>query len=234
MFSLAEIFFRPARVFARVRAKPRWAVPFVATVMLFAAATILLIQMAGMELITLQGYLRDAKLSERVGQQTVENAVNSSNTRVPKLIVLSRNTANATVLLLAVAGILTFAASSMQAQPRPGYARILAMTSYAVFPFALIQAVGTWLLLSGTVDMSTMNLDHVVNLSLARFIDPAEVSASVLVLAQSFDLLIFAQLAFLAYGLSKVAALPFFKCLMVCVALWAVAVIWKSAIASIL
>jgi hypothetical protein len=234
VFALAEIFFRPAQVFARVRAKPRWAVPFVATVMLFAAATILLIQMAGMELITLQGYLRDAKLSERVGQQTIDQAVNSSNTRVPKMIVLSRNTANATVVLLAVAGILTIAASSMQAQPRPGYARMLAMTSYAVFPFALIQVVGTWVLLSGTVDMSTMNLDHVVNLSLARLIDPSEVSPSLLALAQAFDLLMFAQLAFLAYGFSKVAALPYARCLAVCAALWAVAVIWKSAIAVIL
>lgn len=231
VFELAEILFRPTRVFAKVRARPQWVAPFLATVLLFFASTLALIQMATMELITLQRFQRDSRLSARVGEASINNAVDSSNTRIPKLIILSRDTAFAAVLLISVAGILMVAASAMDAKPRPGFARMLAMTSFAVFPFALLKLVGTIALLGRAGDLGTINLDHVVSLSMAQLIDPASVSPPVLALAQGMDLLMVAQIVFLAYGFSKVAALPFWRCLGVCAILWVIAIIWTSAAA---
>jgi hypothetical protein len=232
VFSLLQIFIRPREVFQRVRKRKIWALPLLATVFLTFLTTYLTVSMAGMELITLQHFQHDQGLSDRVGEQTVDNAVNSSNSRVPKMIFLSRAGGSMMAGLLALAGVFMIAAVAMEANPRAGYAQMLGMASYAFFPFALLQMIVTAIILSISLDHSSLDLDNLTGVNVGRLFDRAAASPALFELAAGLDLVSAVQVVFLAFGFSRTAALPFGRCLAVCGALWAVLILWKAALAA--
>lgn len=195
-------------------------------------STALVVSLAGMELITLQRFQRDSRLADRVGEASVDNAVNSSNSRVPKLIYLSRAGGTMLAALLALAGVLTVAAAMMGARPRPGYTQILGMVGYAFFPFALLQTIATAVLLSLDSDHTNLDLDNLTGLNLGRLFDRGTANPALFELAMGFDIVSMAQVVFLAFGFAKTTGLPMRLCLAVCGALWAVLILWRAAFAT--
>lgn len=227
-----QIFTQPGAVFQRVRKRRKWTVPLVAVVLLSAITTTLVVNLAGMELITLQRFEHDQGLSERVGEASIDNAVNGSNSRVPKMIYLSRTTGSMLAGLLALAGIFTIAASTMHANPRVGYAPMLGMVSYAFFPFALLKMIATAILLSVDSDHNALDLDNLTGINVGRLFERSTANPAIFELAMGLDLVSAAQVVFLAFGFSKTAGLPFNRCLAVCGALWAMFILWKAALAA--
>jgi hypothetical protein len=234
VLSLLDIFYRPGTVFRSLRKRPEWAAPFLAAIFLTFLTTFLVVKMAGMELITLQQFQRNAGLSDRRGEASVDDAVNSSNSRVPKLLFLSRAAGGMTAALLVAGLLFMIAGRVMDADPQPRYGQMLGMVSYAFLPFLFLQMISTGMILAIDSDHNSLDLDNLTGLNLGRVVDRATANPSMFELAANFDLIILAQVVFLAFGFSKTADLPFGRCLAVCGALWAIFVLWKAALAAFL
>lgn len=195
------------------------------------ATSLAVISMAGMELITLQHYQRDARLTEQIGgEEGVDANINVSNTRMAKVLLLSRTGGLALVAILSAAILLKIASKLMDPQRSPSFLVILGAVSLAAYPFALLRFVVTTGALMAISDRTALNLENVASLNLGQIMDRDASSRIIYSIATSFDLVNIAQLLFTAFGFSKITGFSFTRALTVCGAIWAIFILWKAAL----
>jgi hypothetical protein len=228
MFSLLEILYRPGKVFERVRKQRIWLAPFAATVVLAFISLSMVIQVAGIEIITLQRFQKNPKLTEEAGEAGVEAAISTSNERVGKTIIVSRETGLKAVALVLIAAAFTAIVAFLD--KKPNFFAMLGTVSYAAFPFALLSFLVTAILLFTVPDHSSLDLENPAGLHLGRLLDRATTDRSLFQFAASIDLWIAAEALFMSYGLTKVTSIRFTQALAMCAAVWAVVVLWRAAL----
>jgi Yip1 domain len=229
VFSFVQIFTQPGEVFASVRQKRIWLAPFFAAVLFLTLPTIMVIATSGIELLTLQRYQRDPKLAETIGgERGIERAVNSSNDRWTKMLVVSRVAGSAAAGLIVLAAALMFAAGLLD--ERPNFFAMLGTVSYSVFPFALIGAVLTLAVLNVTADHSTLDLENMPGLNLSNLLDRDDSNPAIFSMAAGMDILVIGEMLLMSFGLTRLTTLTYIQALAICGGLWTLAVLWKAAL----
>jgi hypothetical protein len=229
VFSFVEIFTRPAKVFARVRQQHIWLAPFIAVVVLLTLPIVMVITTAGIELLTLQRYQHDPKLTDKIGGEgAVERAVNSSNDRWTKSLVVGRVAGTAGAAVVVIAGAFTL--STWLFGERPNFFAILGTLSYSIFPFALIGAVLSFILLNTTVDHTVFDLESMPALNMSRLLDRSSANPAIFSMASGMDVLVVGEMLLMSFGLTRVTKLNYVQALAICGGLWTVSVLWKSAL----
>jgi hypothetical protein len=231
VFSFVEIFTQPARVFDRVCRQKIWVFPFVLVVFLLTLPTaMVIVSGGGIELLTLQRYENDEKLAEAVGgEDGIDRAVTSSNERWTKTLIMSRTAGAAAAGIVVLSLALVFAIGFLDA--RPDFFSTLGTVSYSIFPFALIGAIVTLLMLQLTLDHSGFELENMPALNLGRLLDRASSSPAVFSIAQGFDLLLAGEIILISFGLTRLSHLTYLQAFGICGGLWTVTVLWKAALA---
>lgn len=231
MFSFVEIFIRPTKVFDRVREQNTWVMPFFAVVFLLALPTVMVILSGGgIELITLQRYEHNTKLAEAIGgEDGIERAVNSSNERWTKLLIVSRTSGSAALSLIVLAIALMLASGFLDL--RPNFFAMLGTLSYSIFPFALIGAIITLIMLEFSLDHGSFDLENMPALNLSRLLNRSSSSAPIFSMAEGMDILVVGEMLLTSLGLTRLTQLNYLQALAVCGALWAIVILWKAALA---
>jgi hypothetical protein len=230
VFSFVEIFIRPAQVFDRVREKKIWISPFLIAVILLCLPTVMVILSGGgIELLTLQRYEHSPKMADAVGGgDAVDRAVNSSNERWTKTLIVSRTAGSAAsgIVILSVA----FMLASGFLDRRPDLFATIGTLSYAVIPFAFIGSIVTLIMLNVSLDHSNFDLDNMPALNLSRLLDRTSSSVAIFSMAEGMDLLIAGEMLLMSFGLTHLTRLSYLQALVICGGLWTVAVIWNAAL----
>jgi hypothetical protein len=207
-----------------------WLAPFFAAVMLMTLPTVMVIFTAGIELLTLQRYQHNQRLTEAIGgEDAVERAVGSSNDRWTKLLVVSRVAGTAAAGLVVLTVALMLAAGFLDT--RPPFFATLGTLSYSVFPFALAGAVISAVLLVVSSDHSGLDLENMPGLNLSNLLDRDSSQPAIFAIAAGFDALVIGEMLLLSFGLTKLTKLNFVQAIAVCGGLWTLAVLWKAALA---
>jgi len=213
-----------------VRQQKIWLSPFLASVFLLSLPTVMVIFTGGgIELLTLQRYQNNPKLMEAVGgEEGAERAVNSSNERWTKTLIVSRVTGTIAAELVLLAAGFMFAAAWLD--ERPNYFAMLGTLSYAVFPFALIGAIVTLVILNATLDHSSFDLENMPALNLSQFLNRITANPAIFSMASTMDLLLTGEILLMSFGLTRLTRLTYIQALAICGGLWTVAVLWKAAL----
>ncbi len=228
VFDFVEIFYRPAKVYERIRKRRTWLPAFFALVFLSTLPTLMVIYTAGIEMLTLQRYQNDPKLTERIGgDRAVQRAVYSSNERVTKLLIVSRVAGLAAVGAILLAAAFTAAVSVFE--PRPNYFMMLGTVCISAFPFLLFGALVSAILLLSTSDQSTLNLENLPGWNVGRLLDRATANPAIYSMASEMDILLAGEILLMTFGLTKVSSLTFVQGLAICGTIWVVVVLWKAA-----
>jgi hypothetical protein len=226
--SFVQIFTRPGKVFARVRQQQIWLAPFFAAVVLMTLPTVMVIYTAGIELLTLQRYQHNQKLTQAIGwEAAVERAVGSSNDRWTKLLVVSRVAGAAAAGLVVLTVALMLAAGFLDT--RPPFFATLGTLSYSVFPFAVAGAVISAILLGVSSDHSALDLENMPGLNLSNLLDRDSSQPAIFSIAAGIDVLVIGEMLLLSFGLTKLTKLNFVQAMAVSGGLWTLAVLWKAA-----
>lgn len=212
-----------------MRKEKIWITPFAATIFFAILTTLLVIQMAGIEIMVLQKYQHDPKLSEKVGGgRGIDRAVDSSNERVTKSITLGR-TAGLTMGALILVTV-AFAIAVWIVDARPNFLVVLGTVSFAAFPFAVLSSIAAWLLLLSVPDPSSLDLNAMPGLNFSRLLDRGDSNAAIFAMASGMDVFIFGEMLLMSFGLTKVASLNFIQSFAICGVIWAIAVMWNAAL----
>ena len=229
MFSFVEIFTNPAKVFDRVKLQQIWLAPFFAAVVVLTLPTVLVIFSAGIELLTLQRYQHNPKLMEKIGgEEGVERAVDSSNDRWTKLLVVSR-VAGTTALGLAIFAAALVLVIGFLVQ-RPTFFSTLGALSYSIFPFAVLGTLISAILLAVNSDHSALDLENMPGLNLSNLLDRDASQPAIFSIASGLDVLAIGEILLLSFGLTRLTKLHYLQAIAICGGLWTLAVLWKAAI----
>ncbi len=231
MLGLLQIFYDPAAVFARVRDKAIWLIPFLAVCLTIMTTVALTVNLIGMENMTRKQIESNPKLAEQLGPEKVDKMVRDSDTPARKALASVAGGAGGAFYLLAIAGIFTGLLSLMSGTAT--YKQVLGATSCALFPFSVLTCLMSTMIVLLSNDRSELNIRNLIALNPGAFLNKETTGKSLYSVASSLDLLSFGQIALLGYGLSKVSGVPFTKCLMMVAALWAIYVLGKAGLAAI-
>jgi hypothetical protein len=201
----------------------------VAVILVAFVSLTMVIQVAGIEIMTLQRFQNNPKLAEEAGERGVEAAISTSNERVGKAIIVTRETGLKAVGLVLLAAAFTAIVAFLD--KKPNFFAMLGTVSYAVFPFALLTFLVTAIMLFTVPDHSSLDLEDPAGLNFGRLLDRAATDRSLFRFAQSIDLWTAAEALFMSYGLTIVTSLRFSRALAMCGAVWAVVVLWRAALA---
>lgn len=231
MLGLLQIFYDPAKVFARVREKGIWLIPFLAVSLTIMTTVAITVNLIGMENMTRKQLESNPKLAEQIGPEKLDKIIRDSDTPARKALACVAGGAGGAFYLLLIAGIFTGLLSLMSGTAK--FKQVLGASSYALFPFSVLTCLMSTLIILLSNDRSELNLRNLIALNPGAFLDKETTGKSLYSVASSLDLLSFGQIAMLAYGLSKVSGVPLTKCLMMILALWAIYVLGKAGVAAI-
>jgi hypothetical protein len=228
VFALLEILIRPAKVYARVRYQKNWIAPFLGVLFLSMLSVVLVIETAGIELLTLQRYQHNPKLAEKIGgDRGVERAISSSNERWSKLLVVSRSGGAAAVGMVLLAAAFTAAVAMFDR--KPNFLAMLGTVSFSLFPFALLGLVITAVMLTGSLDHSVFDLENMPGLNFGRLLDRGASNPAIFAMASEMDVLLLGQTLLMSFGLTRVTSVTLAQSLAICGSIWALVVLWKAA-----
>jgi hypothetical protein len=230
VFVLLQIFVRPRKVFARIRKEKLWFAPLAGTIFFAVLTTLLAIQIAGIEIMVLQKYQHDRKLAEKIGgSRGIDRAVDTSNERVTKSLTLGR-TAGLTLggILLVTAA---FSVAVWMLDNKPNYFVILGTVSFTAFPFAVFSFLASWILLSTSVDPSSLDLNAMPGLNFSRLLDRNSTNPAIFAMAGGMDVFTLGEMLLMSVGLTKVTPLHFLQAFSICGVIWGLAVMWNAALA---
>ncbi len=231
MLGLMQIFYEPGKVFARVREKGEWLIPFLAVSLTIMATSAVAVNLIGMENMVRKQIESNPKLAEQLGPEKVDKMIRDSNTPARKALVYVAGGAGGAIYLLVIAGLFTGLLSLMSGTAK--YKQVLGASSYALFPFTVVALVMSTLIILFSNDRGELNVRNLIALNPGAFLDKETTRKSLYSLASSLDLLSFGQIAMLSYGLSKVSGVALTKCVMIVVVLWGIYVLGKAGLAAV-
>ncbi|HCC57123.1 MAG TPA: hypothetical protein DEQ47_07645 [Solibacterales bacterium] len=231
MTELAQMFYDPPKVYAAIRERKIWLPAFVAVALLTLISSILIINLVGMQTITRKQLESNQRVARQMGQEKIDEAVEKSDTPVRKAIGYCVAVIGISLYLLVVSAIFMGLMNVMDA--KLSYTQSLGTLAYSAFPFSLITAFMSGLILLLAADRAELNLQNLIPFNPAAFMDAATASKPLYALASSMDLLSFGQIGLIGFGYSKVSGKSFAQCVGVVAALWAVYVLLKTGLSAL-
>lgn len=231
MTELARMFYDPSKVYAAIKERKLWLPAFAAVALLALVSSMLIIQMVGMQTITRKQLESNQRIARQMGQEKIDEAVAKSDTPVRRGIGYGVAVLGASLYLLVVSALCMGLLNMMDA--RMSYPQSLGILAYSAFPFSLITAIMSGLILLLAADRAELNLQNLIPFNPAAFMDAATTSKPLYSLASSMDLLSFGQIGLISFGYSKVSGRSFAQCLGVVGALWAVYVLLKTGLSAL-
>lgn len=225
MLELVQIFYEPLKVYAAVRERKLWLPAFIGVILLTLLSSVLVIQLVGMQTITRKQLEANPRMVQQLGQEKIDQTVAQSDTPGRKALGYGFAVVGGAAYLLLVSAAFMGILNMMDA--RLSYPQSLGALAYSAFPFSLVTALMSGLILWLSSDRAELDLRNLIPLNPAAFMDPAA-SKPLYSLASSMDLLSFGQIAMIGLGYSQVSGRSFTKCVSVVIALWTVYVLLKT------
>jgi hypothetical protein len=197
MRALLEVFYQPGKVFESLPGRRgAWIIPMILNALLLVAITAVTPHYIGRENLMRQ-QLENFHLSPEAMQKALESAHNPAAIYRGYIFAAI----GVCVVLMIIAGALT--AFGMMTSSPPRFQTMLSMVSIAYFPYYLIVACMTTLVLMASPDPTTLNASNLVGTNPAAYVDKNMVSKGLYSVLSSLDILSFAEIALLALGFSK-------------------------------
>ena len=195
---ILEVFYQPGRLFADLeKRRAAWVLPLLLTIVLSAATTYVAVQKIGMVNIARQ-QIESFRLSPEQMQQALDRASSPSQL----YITLGSVVVAVPLILLVISGFLTVFALIGSKQPK--FSTNFSMVTLAYFPFTVITAVMSILVVSIAPDPSTLDINNLLSTNIGAFMDRDTTPKFLYWFLTSMDVLVFGEIGLLAYGFSKV------------------------------
>ncbi len=231
MSGLLQIFFSPGKVFDQVRERKMFLPGMLGVIFLAAVSFTMLINLVGMETLARKQFENSPRMAAQMTPQQMETAIQASNTPLRKNIGYAAVIISTAVGLMALSGLALGGLTLMGAKVT--YPQVLGATSYGWFPFAFLNLFMTTIILLVTPDRDSLNFQNLIATNIGAYLNKETTGKALLSVANSIDLISFAQIAFISYGYAKVSGLPFSKCASILIGIWLIYVIGKAGIAAI-
>jgi hypothetical protein len=198
MKALLEVFYQPGKVFGSLPEKRgAWILPMILNALLLVAITAVTPHYMGRENLMRQ-QLENFHLSPEAMQKALESANNPAAIYRGYIFAFL----GACLVMLVIAGALM--AFGMMTSKPPKYATMLSMVTIAYFPYYLILAGMTTLVLMASPDPTTLNAGNLIGSNPAAYMDKNTMAKGLYSLLSSLDIISFAEIALLALGFSRV------------------------------
>lgn len=206
-------------------------VPAIVAVAILAAASFgVVANLVGMENIArkqIESSTRAANLTPEQKEQAIQQAGTPTRLYVTYCAVAI----GSILTLLIIAGVSLGGLSAAGGKVK--YGQVLGATSYSWVPFALLNLIMTTAVVFATQDRESLDVTNLIATNVGAFLDKATTNKALYSIAGSLDLISFAHIGFLSWGLSKVSRVSFGTCTLIVIAMWLVYVLGKAGLASI-
>ncbi len=224
MTALFEVFYRPAYLFRSLpERKAAWVLPLILNCLLLLLVSWLVPHFVGRENVVRQ-QLEGFGMSPEATQQAI--AKSGSPGRV---YTGYAGAVIATAVILLIVSVALWAFSMMTSRT-PKFADMFSMVNLAFFPYWLVTAAMTALILIASPDPASLNIKNLIATNVAAFMDKNSVSKGLYSLLSSIDILSFALIGLLSLGFARLTRVSFFFGLAATLGLWAFYVSCKMAI----
>jgi hypothetical protein len=230
MSALLEIFFSPGKVFDQVRERSMFLPALIAVILLTVASFAVLANLVGMETMT-RKQLESSSRTASLTPEQKQAAIAQSGTPMRLYIGYGAAAIGSVVVMLAIAGLCFGGLAALGAKLK--FAQVLGAVSYAAVPFSLLSLVMTTAVLLATPDRESLDYTNLIATNIGAFLNKETTGKMVYSIAGSLDLISFAHIGFLGYGLSKVSKLSFTVCVMLVIGMWAIYVLCKAGLSSL-
>ena len=198
MKDLLEVFYQPGKVFESLpERKGAWILP-----MILNALLLILISGVTPHYLGRENMMRQQMEAFHMSPEALQKALESASS--PAAIYRGYVFAGIgmCLVLMVIAGALT--AFGMMTSKPPKFGTMLSMVSIAYFPYYLVAAFMTTLVLMASPDPTTLNATNLVGTNVAAYLDKATTAKGLYSLLGSLDILSFAEIGLLALGFSKI------------------------------
>jgi hypothetical protein len=217
MAGLFQIFYQPGKVFEYVREQRAWLIALLANMLLMTIFLTGVQNAIGVGNITRHA-LETSNMAARMSDDIKEKAIADSETPTRKMISIV-TTPIAIAVIMAIFALLYMAIAGMSGGPIK-FSQAMGTVGYSSWPFNIITALLSSIVVFLSSDRSELDPQHLLAFNAGALLDRATVARPLYSLASSFDILIFAQMAFTAWGLSLVAKISFGKALAGAIVIW--------------
>lgn len=193
-----EVFYQPGKLFASLEnRRGAWVAPLLVGLLLTTVATVMAINLIGMETI-----IRQRLQNTQMTPEQMQQAMNQANSPAILYISYASPVVVGALALLAVAGLLTIFALVGSKQPK--FSTNFSMVTLAYFPYTLVVSLMTVLVLLTAPDRSVLDINNLLATNVGAFMDKDTTSKGLYALLSAFDILSFIEIGLLSYGFSKV------------------------------
>jgi hypothetical protein len=197
MSPLFGVFYEPGKVFESLPGRKKaWVIPMILDVLLLIAITAVVPRYIGRENL-LRQQMETFHLSAENMQKVLENA--SKPAAIYRGYVFTA-IGTCLILLMIAAALLGF--SMMTSRPAK-FGTMLSMVSISYFPYWLVTALMTTLILVASPDPTTLDSKNLVATNLGAYMNKDTMSKGLYSLMTSIDILSFAEIFLLSLGFSK-------------------------------
>ena len=217
MAGLIEIFYQPRKVFEYVREQRAWLIALVANLLLMTIYLTGVQQAIGPTNVARQ-QIEGSSFAKNMSAEDKEKAIAAADTPTRRLIGIV-STPIVIAVIMAIFALLYMAIAGMSGGPIK-FSQAMGTANYAAWPFNIITALLSSIVVFMSADRSELDFQHLLAFNAGAFMDKATTSKPLYALASSFDILILAQMAFAAWGLSIVAKISFGKAMAGLIVIW--------------
>ncbi len=222
MMALFEVFYQPGKLFASLPGRLGvWIAPLLLGMLLSLCTTYVAVQKIGMDTIVRQQLESNRNMSPEQMQQ----ALNNANSPVIVYFIYGAVLFAGVLLPIVIAGALSIFALMGSQQPK--FSTMFSMVTLAYFPYSLIAALMTILVVFVSPDTSVLDIQNLLSTNVAAFMNKETTGKALYAFLGSVDILSFGEIGFLAYGFSKVTRGSFFFGIFSVGTLWAIYVFVK-------
>ena len=217
MAALIQIFYQPRRVFEYVREQRAWAVALIANLILMTIFLTAVQQAIGLSNIARQ-QMETSSFAKNMSPEQKEQAIAAAETPTRKMIGIVA-TPVVIAVLMAIFALLYMAIAGMSGGPIK-FSQAMGTAAYSSWPFNIVTAILSSIVVFVSSERGELDPQHLLAFNAGAFLDKATTSKPLFALASSFDILLLAQMAFAAWGLSIVAKISFGKAVAGLIVIW--------------
>jgi hypothetical protein len=222
MMALFEVFYQPGKLFASLPGRRGvWIAPLLLGMLLSLCTTYVAVQKIGMDTIVRQQLESNRNMSPEQMQQ----ALNNANSPVIVYFIYGAVLFAGVLLPIVIAGALSIFALMGSQQPK--FSTMFSMVTLAYFPYSLIAALMTILVVFVSPDTSVLDIQNLLSTNVAAFMNKETTGKALYAFLGSVDILSFGEIGLLAYGFSKITRSSFFFGVFSVGTLWAIYVAVK-------
>jgi hypothetical protein len=222
MMAIFEVFYQPGKLFASLPGRRGvWVAPLLLGMLLSLCTTWVAVQKIGLDTIVRQRIESQRNMSPEQMQQ----ALNNANSPVIIYAILGVIIVVSILAPIVIAGALSIFALMGSQQPK--FSTMFSMVTLAYFPYSLIAALMTILVVLVSPDTSVLDINNLLSTNVAAFMNKETTGKAVYAFLGSVDILSFGMIGLLAYGFSKLTRSSFFFGIFSVGTLWAIYVVGK-------